>query len=47
MYTVIVADDEEELRHALIRRVDWESIVFFGGRRGRIWCRGIRIGGKV
>lgn len=28
MYTVIVADDEEELRRALIRRVDWESIGF-------------------
>lgn len=28
MYTVIVADDEEELRQALIRRVDWESIGF-------------------
>ncbi len=28
MYTVIVADDEEELRKALIRRVDWESVGF-------------------
>ncbi len=28
MYTVIVADDEEELRRALIRRVDWESVGF-------------------
>ncbi len=28
MYTVIVADDEEELRRALIRRVDWESLGF-------------------
>ncbi len=28
MYTVIVADDEEGLRRALIRRVDWESIGF-------------------
>ena len=28
MYTVVVADDEEELRRALIRRVDWESIGF-------------------
>lgn len=28
MYTIVVADDEEELRRALIRRVDWESIGF-------------------
>ena len=28
MYTIIVADDEEELRRALIRRVDWESVGF-------------------
>ena len=28
MYTVIVADDEEELRKALIRRGDWESVGF-------------------
>lgn len=28
MYTVVVADDEEELRKAIIRRVDWESIGF-------------------
>lgn len=28
MYTVVVADDEEELRRALIRKVDWESIGF-------------------
>lgn len=28
MYTVIVADDEEELRKALIRRVDWERVGF-------------------
>ncbi len=28
MYTVVVADDEEELRSALVRRVDWESIGF-------------------
>lgn len=28
MYTVVVADDEEELRRALIRRVDWECIGF-------------------
>ena len=28
MYTVVVADDEEELRKALIRKVDWESIGF-------------------
>lgn len=28
MYTVVVADDEEELRRAIIRRIDWESIGF-------------------
>lgn len=28
MYTVIVADDEEEIRRSLIRKVDWESIGF-------------------
>ncbi len=28
MYTVIVADDEEELRRAMVRRVNWESIGF-------------------
>ncbi len=28
MYTIIVADDEEELRRAIIRRVDWASIGF-------------------
>lgn len=28
MYTIIVADDEEELRHALIEKVDWESVGF-------------------
>lgn len=28
MYTVVVADDEEELRRALIRKVDWESAGF-------------------
>ena len=28
MYTIVVADDEEELRRALIRKVDWESIGF-------------------
>lgn len=28
MYTVIVADDEEELRKAIIRRVKWEEIGF-------------------
>lgn len=28
MYTIVVADDEEELRKALIRRVDWESVGF-------------------
>lgn len=28
MYTIVVADDEEELRKAIIRNVDWESIGF-------------------
>lgn len=28
MYTVVVADDEEELRRAIIRRIDWEAIGF-------------------
>lgn len=28
MYTVIVADDEEEIRRSLIRKVDWKSIGF-------------------
>lgn len=28
MYTVVVADDEEELRHAIIRKIDWQSIGF-------------------
>ncbi len=28
MYTIVVADDEEELRRAIIERVDWESIGF-------------------
>ena len=28
MYTIIVVDDEEELRHAIIKRVEWERIGF-------------------
>lgn len=28
MYTVVVADDEEELRRAIIKRIDWECIGF-------------------
>lgn len=28
MYTVVVADDEEELRHAIVTRVDWRSAGF-------------------
>ena len=28
MYTIVVADDEEELRKAIIRKIDWESIGF-------------------
>ena len=28
MYTIVVADDEEELRRAIIRKIDWESVGF-------------------
>lgn len=28
MYTVVVADDEEEIRRGIVRKVDWESIGF-------------------
>lgn len=28
MYKIVVADDEEELRRAIIRKIDWESIGF-------------------
>lgn len=28
MYTIIFADDEEELRQAIVKKVDWESIGF-------------------
>lgn len=28
MYTVIVADDEEEIRNGIIRRVEWERVGF-------------------
>lgn len=28
MYTVVVADDEEELRRAIVRRINWEEIGF-------------------
>lgn len=28
MYTIVIADDEEELRRAIIRTVDWEGIGF-------------------
>lgn len=28
MYTIIIVDDEEELRHAIIKRVEWEKIGF-------------------
>ena len=27
-YTVVVADDEEEIRRSLVRRVKWEEIGF-------------------
>lgn len=29
VYSIIVADDEEELRKAIIRKIDWEKIGFF------------------
>lgn len=28
MYTIVIADDEAELRQALIRKIDWESVGF-------------------
>ena len=28
MYTIVVADDEEELRSAIVRRINWEEIGF-------------------
>ncbi len=28
MYTIVIADDEEELRRALIRRIDWDDVGF-------------------
>lgn len=28
MYTIVIADDEAQLRQALIRRIDWESVGF-------------------
>ena len=28
MYRIIVADDEEELRRAIIRKIQWEEIGF-------------------
>ncbi|MFP3155928.1 response regulator [Lachnospiraceae bacterium ZAX-1] len=28
MYTIIVADDEEEIRRSLIRKIDWDSVGF-------------------
>ena len=28
MYTIVIADDEAELRQALIRRIDWEDVGF-------------------
>ena len=28
MYTIVIADDEVELRQALIRRIDWEKVGF-------------------
>lgn len=28
MYTIVIADDEEELRSAIVRRINWEEIGF-------------------
>ena len=28
MYTIVIADDEAELRQALIRRIDWDEVGF-------------------
>lgn len=28
MYTIVIADDEEELRRAIVRRIDWEQVGF-------------------
>lgn len=28
MYTIVIADDEDELRQALIRRIDWDDVGF-------------------
>ena len=28
MYTVIVADDEEEIRRALVKKMDWNRLGF-------------------
>ena len=28
MYTIVVADDDEDLRRTIIRKIDWESIGF-------------------
>lgn len=28
MYTIVVADDEEELRSAIVRRINWKEIGF-------------------
>jgi DNA-binding NarL/FixJ family response regulator len=28
MYTIVIADDEAELRQALIRRIDWKEVGF-------------------
>lgn len=45
MYTVVVADDEEELRRAIVRRIDWESTGFrVVGEAER--CGGFGTGGK-
>ena len=28
MYSIIFADDEEQLRQAIVKKIDWESIGF-------------------
>ena len=28
MYTVVIADDEEEIRRSLIRKIEWEKLGF-------------------
>ena len=47
MYRIIVADDEEELRRAIIRKIQWEEIGFqVVGEAGK-WGRGAGAGRKA